>query len=205
MPLRNQLADFSQVGAMSGASNAAATAGACHNFSLEWLSLIYKDPSDDRAVGRMMDLSKNKGGSSMVTQAVFVSEWTRQGMELADRGVSAWRGLEFVRDIISYSGYNLDNLVQALETTDIAGMLYSFWFSGSAIGAGGGAHTIAFFRKVKSSRGRTGKADNTVLAFDPNFGECWILEGNLPSWIEHMFSQYGPGTYHSLRGFKVRR
>ena len=134
MALLNQTAAFSQVAVMAGASNAAATAGACHNFSLEWLAAMYADSSPANAAKRMTALGKNKGGAAMVTQKVFGNEWTRQSAEVADKGVAAWRGLQFVHDIIPYSTYSQLNFLQGINSTDVSGMIFSFWFSGSAVG-----------------------------------------------------------------------
>jgi hypothetical protein len=202
MALLNQTVAFSQVDVMAGASNAAATAGACHNFSLEWLAAMYADSSPANAAKRMTALGKNKGGAAMVTQKVFGNEWTRQSAEVADKGVAAWRGLQFVHDIIPYSTYSQPNFLQGINSTDVPGMIFSFWFSGSAVGAGGGAHTIAFFRKMQTGRGTTGKADNQVFSFDPNFGECLSIEGDMPAWVNNMLSNYGPCNEQWMRGFK---
>jgi hypothetical protein len=202
MALLDQTAPFSQVSVMSGATNAAATAGACHNFSLEWLAAMYADASPGNAAARMTALSKNKGGAAMVTQMVFGNEWSRQSAEAADKGVAAWRGLEFDHDIISYSAYTQAEFLRGLNSTDVSGVIFSFWFSGSVVGAGGGAHTIAFFRSMKTGRGVTGKADNQVFSFDPNFGECLSVEGNMPAWIDDMLSNYGPCNFQWMRGFK---
>jgi len=200
MPLIDQKADFSQVNVMQGSSNAAATAGACHNFSLEWIAEMYKDASPGNAAARMTKLTKSKG-SAMVTQKVFTQEWTRQSAEAADKGVAAWRGLKFTRDIVSYGAYSQANFLQGLDKADVSGLIYSFWFNGSVAGAGGGAHTIAFFRKMKTGRGSTSKADNQVFAFDPNFGECLSVEGSMGSWITDMLGNYGPCQSHWMRGF----
>lgn len=204
MALMNQTADFSQVTVMSGATNAAATEGACHNFSLEWLSLMYADSAPGNADKRMAALAKNKGGAAMVTQMVFGNEWTRQSAEVADKGVAAWRGLEFTRDIVPYSAWSEGNFLQGIDKTDVSGLIYSFWFAGSAVGAGGGAHTIAFFRSMKTGGGTTGKADNQIFAFDPNFGECLSVEGEMPAWINAMLGNYGPCQYQWMRGFKKK-
>ncbi|HQT85967.1 MAG: hypothetical protein B7Z58_11895 [Acidiphilium sp. 37-64-53] len=203
MPLLDQTAGFSQVNVMKGSANQAATAGACHNFSLEWLAAMYADARPANAAARMRALGKNKGGAAMVTQTVFSNEWSRQSAAAADKGVAAWRGLQFVRDIIPYAAYTEASFLAGLNGTDVAGLIYSFWFTGSVAGAGGGAHTIAFFRKMKTGRGTTGKADNQVFAFDPNFGECLIVEGGLPAWVTDMLSQYGPCNAHWMRGFRT--
>ncbi len=202
MPLLNQTAAFSQVDVMSGAANAAATAGACHNFSLQWIAAMYADSDPAKAAARMTALAKNKGGAAMVTQAIFGNEWDRQGAEAADKGVAAWRGLAFVRDLVPYSAWSNSTFLQGLCKADVSGIIFSFWFQGSAVGAEGGAHTIAFFRKMRSARGSTGPADNLVFAFDPNFGECLVVEGQLSAWVTDMLSNYGPCDDQWMRGFK---
>lgn len=203
MTLPHLKAEFSQVAVMSGATNAAATAGACHNFSLEWIAAMYKKADPDGAGGRMAALRKQKGGAAMVTQKIFVNEWTRQSAEIADKGVAAWRGLQFAGDRVPYSNYSKESFLQGINTTDIAGLIYSFWFSGSVPGAAGGAHTIAFFRQMATRRGSTAKADNRIFAFDPNFGEFLMVEGQLPAWIDDLFGNYGPCNAQWMRGFKT--
>lgn len=202
MALLDQTAAFSQVSVMSGATNAAATQGACHNFSLQWIAAMYADSDPANAASRMAALAKNKGGAAMVTQKIFGNEWTRQSAEAADKGVAAWRGLEFTSDLVAYSAYTEANFLQGINATDVAGIIYSFWFSGSVPGAGGGAHTIAFFRKIKTARGTSGKADNQVFSFDPNFGECLSVEGSMQAWIQRLLSNYGPCNYQWMRGFR---
>jgi hypothetical protein len=202
MTLLNQTASFSQVNVMAGSKNAAAKSGACHNFSLEWLAAMYADSSPGNAANRMTELAVRHGGAAMVTQMVFGNEWSRQSAEAADRGVAAWRGLEFVHDIVPYSAYSDASFVSGIDSTDVPGMIFSFWFSGSVVGAGGGAHTIAFFRAMKTGRGTTHKADNQVFSFDPNFGECLNVDTDMSLWITDMLRNYGPCNYQWMRGFQ---
>jgi hypothetical protein len=199
MAVQDLVAPFSQVGVMAGSANAAATQGACHNFSLQWIAAMYADSTPANADKRMTALSKGKGGAAMVTQTIFGNEWTRQSAEAADKGVAAWRGLQFVEDVLPYEGYTQAQFLDGLNTTSIAGVIYSFWFSGSVVGASGGAHTIAFFRKMKT--GRLGKADNQIYSFDPNFGECLSVEGAMGSWITTLLGNYGPCQHHWMRAF----
>lgn len=163
---------------------------------------MYADPDPANADKRMKALSKNKGGAAMVTQKIFGNEWTRQSAAAADTGVAAWRGLKFTSDIVPYSTFSAVEFLKGINAASVSGMIYSFWFSGSVAGAGGGAHTIAFFRKMKTARGATSKADNQVFSFDPNFGECLSVEGNMQAWITDMLSKYGPCNAQWMRGFE---
>ena len=163
---------------------------------------MYANPDPGGASERMKALGKRRGGAAMVTQMVFTQQWTRQNAAIADKAMSAWRGLTFARDLIDYSSYSKMNFLLALDKTDLAGIIFSFWFNGSVAGATSGAHTIAFFRTMQTRGGATGKATNRLSAFDPNFGECLIVDGNMPAWVDDMLLNYGPCLTQWMRGFR---
>jgi hypothetical protein len=202
MPLTHQVAEFVQVNAMAGKANKAATEGACHNFSIHWISLMYENPAKAGANGRMAALTKGGGEANPVLQKVFGDKWSREGADGADYLMARLRGLTTAGDLIAYTSYNVSALKQEVDKTEIAGMLYSFWFDGSVPGAGGGAHSIAFFRNVASRGGKTGKSDSTVVVFDPNFGECWVPDNEYQQWMGSLFGNYGPVKNHWLKGLK---
>lgn len=56
---------------------------------------------------------------------------------------------------------------------------------------------------MATRRGSTAKADNRIFAFDPNFGEFLMVEGQLPAWIDDLFGNYGPCNAQWMRGFKT--
>lgn len=191
--LPNLLADFSQVKVMAGKLNAAATTGACHNFSLHWISLLYKDKgsTDEKlAIARMKELAAKKGEANPILQKIFGEVWTQESVENADKLMIALRGMKPSKEVgIPYSPYDQAKLVALLKAPKAAGMVYSFWFPGAIAGAQG-AHSIAFFRNVEGKKGKMVPMDQNVLAFDPNFGECHIAEANLGKWLDALKKTY---------------
>src|SRR5215470_14132837 len=88
MPLgdhKSLLAPFEQVKVMGPrvGVNKAAVTGACHNFSLSWISLVLNNPLGS-AKDRMTALSANSGGANLVLQKTFGDRWDLEGSVGAD-------------------------------------------------------------------------------------------------------------------------
>jgi hypothetical protein len=73
-----------------------------------------------------------------------------------------------------------------------SGFIYSFWFTGSVVGAEGGAHTIAFY--ANKAGGST-----VVNLFDPNFGEFLVTIAEFSLLMGELMTRYGPGKNQILR------
>jgi len=204
--LPDTVATFSQVNAMAGlaTTSAAANNGACHNFTLDWISRMIADDGQVTpalASGRIARLSQNNGAGNPVLQKVFGQRWVedRNSYREADTMMILVRGLKEVElafDKVPFSGTQLINELTAPKGP---GMVYSFWFRGSVVGAPGGAHTIGFFRRLRPAGGALVPADTHVSCFDPNFGECHVHEANLVYWLNRMMACYGAPVRHMLK------
>lgn len=193
-------ASFSQVDTMAGNANTAATAGACHNFSIEWCKLVCADSTPGHATQRMTALGANKGKSNALMQKVFVSRWTEAGSDFtaSDDLPIAARGMVRRGIGINYSAYSQAAAIQAINAPRSSGILYSFWFPGAVVGAGDGAHTIAFFRSLAARRGNL-TSSGDVFGFDPNFGEYLIPVAHLDAWFDNLKASYaGTITYQYI-------
>ena len=192
---------FSQTQTMHGRSNHAATHGACHNFSIQWLSEMFANADPAKGAARMSHLASRKGGANPVLQKAFGERWAEGGSayKLADRMMLSLRGLREVNMPIAYSVFNQASLVSIVNAPRESGMVYSFWFNGSVVGAAGGAHTIAFFRSLKPSRGRYVPTTDSVFVFDPNFGEYHVPTAQFGSWFSTLTSLYGPMSKHMMK------
>lgn len=192
---------FDQTATMAGRANQAATAGACHNFSIEWCSLIAAKQGVEKAAERMAALRVARGGANPILQKVFVRRWneTPRDFHVADTLPINLRGMARRGIGIQYSVYDQATAIRAIKKPGASGMLYSFWFPGRAIGAGDGAHTVAFFRPLTASRGSLIPTSTDVHAFDPNFGEYLIPELELNYWFNKFKASYnGRINYHHL-------
>lgn len=211
MPLRNQLADFDQDSVMADAEpySAAAREGACLNFSLRWLAMMYESADSGGAMQRMRQLAVRAGAESRVLQGAYVRALAESGQLDAVERVATFRGLHMTREILNFSPFNRGALTAALDQTDTAGMLYCAFWGGANHQSQG--HGIGFFRNLQTRMGRSIKADRNVVAFDPNNGECWIEEGLLGGWSDDFARQttrhaHDAGSdnfgYHWLIGFR---
>jgi hypothetical protein len=165
-------ASFVQVSVMAGKQNAAATAGACHNFSIHWCSLLYagvpRTPAD-----RMAALAAGGGEANRVLQKTYVDAFGESGRDWksADNLGVAIRGLVRTDYCIPFGNFNQQEVINIVKAPKVDGMVYTFSFAGGVVGAQGGTHTIAFFRQLQGRRGVISPVGSNVLAFDPNFGE----------------------------------
>ncbi|OKH45563.1 hypothetical protein NIES2101_26285 [Calothrix sp. HK-06] len=199
------IAEFNQLNAMKGLRTAAALQGACHNFTIEWISLMFADGevSDAKANNRMQQLSKRLGGGNAVLQKVFAEVWKENpsSYKFADKQMIAIRGLEEAKLIFDYEAYDQTKLVQALRNPDYSGFLYSFWFPGAVVGATD-AHTIGFFRPMVAKKGKLLPTNEFISAFDPNYGEYLIPELEFNYWLNKLKAVYvGVIKHHMLKGF----
>jgi hypothetical protein len=195
MPLGDNkalLAPFEQVKVMGPrvGVNKAAVTGACHNFSLNWISLILNNPLGS-AKERMAELSKNSGGANPVLQKTFGDRWTLEGAEGADDMMCQLNGV-LTTDAIRYGTYDYSALKRKIVNGFGLAFLYSFWFSGSIVGAEGGAHSVAF----------SVVQHNVTIAihfFDPNFGEFLFTSEEMDDFWRELVNTYGPMRNHWLR------
>lgn len=187
-----KIADFSQVGVMSSrvGKNKAATEGACHNFSLQWIADIIKNPNG-AAKDRIANLSKNAGGANPILQKVFGEKWGGEGAEGADTLITQIHGLS-TKNIFAYKSYFEGEILPGLSGCIGLGALYSFWFSGSVVGAEGGAHSVAFYCTTHGGQ-------LTIHFFDPNFGEFLIQANEFLDFWHILTGKYGPLTNHWMR------
>lgn len=189
-------ASFSQVAIMQPRQgvNAAATAGACHCFSLHWLSLILRAPEGGGS-DRMAALGRGNGGSNLILQKVFGTRWVAdgEGGNNADFLVTQNYRLA-TTEAIPYGAYNPDALAHKLKVNALfgTGFIYSFWFSGSVVGAQGGAHSIAFYATSMGGH-------SIIHVFDPNFGEFVLSGDEFGKAFFELMGRYGPVRNHVLR------
>jgi len=194
MPLFNLslLAPLEQVVVMQSriGRNAAATEGACHCFSLHWLSEILRNPGG-LARDRMATISRGSGGANPILQKVFGTRWGTDGMNGADfLATQNYRLL--TKDAIRYGAFNLGTVRGKLIAAVGSGFIYSFWFCGSVVGAQGGAHSIAFYVNRYAH-------EYTVHVFDPNYGEFLCTGAEFTVLMTEIFAKYGPITDHAMR------
>lgn len=203
--LPHTVAPFSQVTAMSGlgAASAAASAGACHNFTLDWIARMLADGGQVTpalATARINALSANNGAGNPVLQKAFGDRWKEGGdsYKLADKLMIMLRGLREIELTFDFTAYIEAQITAAVTAPRGRGMVYSFWFPGAVVGAAG-AHTIGFFRRLAPARGKLSPQDAFVSCFDPNFGEHHVPEADFGLWLNQMFAMYGPPTHHMLK------
>lgn len=204
---QDRIADFAQVAAMAAlrGRSIAATQGACHNFTIEWLSHMFESggaTTDSKAKDRMTKLARNNGAGNPILQKVFGDRWKEGGnsYKIADQMMISIRGLKDAALAFDYRKFIVDDLLANITSPDYSGMIYSFWFKGSVSGASGGAHTIGFFRSVKPHHGKMVAEDEYVSGFDPNFGEYRILETEFKGWFTEFMKSYGGiFTHHMLK------
>lgn len=188
----SKVADFEQVRVMSplAKTSAAATQGACHNFSLHWCSEILANPGANGST-RMATLGRKAGGANPILQKAFGDRWSLEGQSGADDMMLRIHGLS-ATSVFPYSNFNPTSLKNGILGGKGKAFIYSFWFSGSRPGAEGGAHSIAFYC--------TSHGGNAVVhAFDPNFGEFVLTGGELPQFLAELFALYGPVNTHDMR------
>ncbi|WP_137937480.1 hypothetical protein [Chitinivorax sp. B] len=195
------ISQFEQVNVMNGRANAAATAGACHNFAIHWCGLMLQDSDPAHADTRMATLAANRGGASPVLQKVFTDAFSEQNRDwkTADDLCVAIRGLVRKDYVIPYGGYDQTQLKDTLLSPDWSAMVYSFDFPGGILGAANGCHSIAFFRPLHASKGKVSPVSDKISAYDPNFGEYLIDKIELNYWINKLKQTYaGNILYHRM-------
>ncbi|MGN6764400.1 MAG: hypothetical protein ACTHJY_04460 [Rhizobiaceae bacterium] len=200
-----RIAEFVQVQVMAGKSNAAATAGACHNFSIHWCALMYRDSRPESAATRMTKLSVSKGEANLVLQKTYVDAFSEQGRnwESADNLGVAIRGLARIDYVIPYGNFDQKTVVDIIRKPPAEALVYTFSFPGGIAGAQGGTHTIAFFRKLRGRRGVMEPESGVVSAYDPNFGEYAIPEMEFNYWFNKLKATYnGKFTTHRMMRLK---
>ncbi|MDG9666261.1 YopT-type cysteine protease domain-containing protein [Hahella sp. CR1] len=195
-----RIAEFDQTVAMSGLTgrSQAASEGACHNFTINWLSLMFQDNGDiTRAKQRMAKLGVRSGAGNPVLQKAFGDRWGEGGnsYKMADKLMIQIRGLKEVALLKDYSHFSQRWLESTLMTPQYAGYIYSFWFPMKVVGADG-AHTIGFFRSVSGRQGQLVPNDATIVVFDPNYGEFHVPEAEFHKWFRKFRTYYG-GTVTS--------
>lgn len=206
------IADFNQSTVMSSTTstgfqhiNKAANTGACHNFTIEWISLMDEDKgevSDLLARNRMAKLSKRGGAGNPILQKIFGERWAEGDYEIADEGIIRWRRLKQISPIaIAYKTYVEAELIDKIQAPSGSGFIYSFWFPGSVPGATGGAHTIGFYRTLVGKRGRLMPVNKYISAFDPNYGEYQIDEDYFSIWLARLKRNYGGAFNHHMLKF----
>ena len=192
-------AAFEQVTTMKGKSNAAATAGACHNFSIHWASMMCLDQPRTPAE-RMKALGARGGEANPVLQKAYVDAFGESGRDwtTADNLGVAIRGLTRVEYCIPFASFDEAAFMKIVNAPKHDAMIYSFSFPGSVVGAGGGTHTIAFFRKLQGRRGQVSPTGTQISAFDPNFGEYLVPSAGFGEWFRKLKDEY-TGTFTTQR------
>ena len=137
---------------------------------------------------------------------VFNSRWAEGGSsyKVADQMMIMMRGLSEAGLPIDYSAFNRGRLLENVKKPREAGMVYSFWFTGSVVGAAGGAHTIGFFRSLTGRGGKMVSTDGQVVAYDPNFGEYRMDVREFNYWFNKLMAMYGPVQYQMMKFVKRR-
>jgi hypothetical protein len=191
-----RIASFSQVAVMEARKgvNASATAGACHCFSLHWLSTILRNPGG-AASDRMAVLGRGNGGANLILQKVFGTRWLVDGAGGANADFLVTQNYRLTtNDSIPYGAYNPDALAHKLTVNSTlgTGFIYSYWFNGSVVGAKGGAHSIAFYATSMGSR-------PMIHVFDPNFGEYLLTGDEFAKAFFELMGKYGPVRSPILR------
>ncbi len=187
-----KIAAFQQVSVMGPrvGRNKAAVEGACHNFSLEWIANIARNP-EGSASDRMAALAKKSGGANPVLQKMFGDRWKREGAGGADELITQIHGLS-TKDVFGYKFYSASEILPGLRNGVGQGFLYSFWFSGGVVGAEGGAHSVAFYCTRHGGK-------LALHFFDPNFGEFLCNEDEFTGFWNALTGKYGPITNHWMR------
>lgn len=202
--LLHRTSPFNQSTAMAphAGHSVAATDGACHNFTIEWLRLMLtgSGPATTSAASRMASLGASAGGASAILQKTYSEVFEEPGgqFERADRAMIALRGLREERLVVNYRNFDQAELTGAILSPEYAGFIYSFWYTAVPPAAGGG-HTIGFFREVTPRRGRYQPVGTDIHAFDPNFGEYLIPEAELVNWFSTYQACYGTFNQHMLK------
>jgi|GEM_PF-2844691 len=202
----NLISEFDQVAVMAplGIQSKAAAKGACHNFTIEWISFMFMSGGSVSGTipkERMSSLAKNNGAGNPVLQKAFIDFWTedRDSYKKADTMMIGARGLIEKKMAFDFSAFDQAALEKNITAPDYSGLIYSFWFPGAVRGADG-AHTIGFFRSLKSRGGAFVPVENYVSAFDPNFGEYQIPSPDFNNWFNKLKQAYGGNlTSHMLK------
>lgn len=181
--------------------SAAASVGACHNFTIEWLSLL------STGVGalpteRMAALQSRAGAANAILQKVYVERFLEAQaggteIERADRQMIALRGMKEEQLLVDVQAFNLAQLTNPIATPRHSALIYTFWFTDTTGTQSG--HTIGFYRALRASRGQLVAASTDVLAFDPNFGEYCIPSAQFGTWFTQLMALYGTFNSHMLK------
>ena len=195
-----KIADFDQCDVMAPRAknkrNAAATEGACHNFSIAWASLILRD-ANASAHSRMSALAKNNGNINPLLQKVFGDRWELEGARGAESLITQIHGVT-CQDVFAYRSYNANEIIPNLKMRIGNAFIYSFWFNGHVKGAENGAHSVAFYATKHGDM-------LTLHFFDPNFGEFLLQENEFPTFWNFLTSMYGTVTGHWLRSSRLAK
>ncbi|WED22943.1 hypothetical protein L3Q72_05995 [Vibrio sp. JC009] len=184
------ISPFNQSNVLDTDYNPESASGACHMFSLKWLSEIMANKSQGAAT--RMDTMRREAKSVQVMYGVFGKRWVREGGRYADVGMAKMLGVE-VFDFKTPSSFA--DVASQVRSTSRTGFVYSFWFND------GGAHSIAVYRSGKSFWG-TGH----IYVFDPNFGEYYMKRSVFVNWLrqamDSAYAGYGGIESHQLRYVK---
>ncbi|MDQ8021124.1 MAG: YopT-type cysteine protease domain-containing protein [Moraxellaceae bacterium] len=192
--IKSKIASFEQVNVMSSrvGLNKAASHGACHCISLNWLSLILRNPGQ-AAKERMTELSRGDGKQNAILQLAFGNRWASdpEGMDTADQLPLQNYRLKS-NTVIPYQTFNPASVKGKFGGAG-QGFVYSFWFDFvvAVQGASGGAHSIAFY--VNAHGGSL-----TANVFDPNFGEFLVTGDEFLPLFAELMGQYGTGKAHRM-------
>jgi hypothetical protein len=199
-----RVAEFVQVSVMQGRQNAAATAGACHNFSIRWCAMMYQNVPATPAQ-RMTTLAAGGGGANLVLQKTYVDAFAEGGRDWqsADDLAVAVRGLKRLEYAIPFGNFSQSTVLAVIKAPKNDGMIYTFSFPGGVAGAQGGTHTVAFFRKLQARRGALSPVGTDISAFDPNFGEYVIPALEFNYWFNKFKESY-TGKFTTQRLFYVK-
>lgn len=149
-----RIAEFVQVQVMAGKSNAAATAGACHNFSIHWCALMYRDSRPESAATRMTKLSVSKGEANLVLQKTYVDAFSEQGRnwESADNLGVAIRGLARIDYVIPYGNFDQKTVVDIIRKPPAEALVYVQLPGRYRRGSGGNAYHRVFPEAARPAR-----------------------------------------------------
>lgn len=178
--------------------------GACHSFSIVWLSLILREKLPYTTVNQRLDslqkncqkivqLQKDYCFTAISTQNPLADHTLLQSQGLHETGVvegSLLGGTLLEKITIQ--------LMSEMHQPTGAAFLHSFSYIDNGQTA---RHTIAYFRPITEVNGRKVPIDNNIIIFDPNFGEACIQIDQLPNALSNLFTYYGARlTASILRG-----
>jgi len=180
---------FDQSVSMDAVNNScnAAHQGSCHNFSLEWLTTLIQQKASGSKGAVSSGMNKRESHmkmartvkSAIVTQTAFGKAWGDLNYENADGMMAKLRQLK-VTTVIKPAVFSAAAVEKRVNKSGRAGYVYSFWF------AGGGGHSIAFYR----SGGTGALSGGHVWAYDPNLGEFKMKPKEFSDWLGRFIAHY---------------